>query len=174
MVVLLAAVAVAAVEEAGNMEQEWYWTIWLVFATILPTALIILLIVRLRSMKRYVLFCLVDGTTGKPVAGARVSGIKVSHTYVPSYATSVGGQAVYAVDRQFTEKLKPLGYTDEEGIFQTVIGYTSYSSLWIEHIDPQCKGMVAVNHVSRQGCFPDKPYKCRVAFGMIQPPAHIL
>ena len=153
------------------MERVWYWDVWLVFATILPVVLIILLIARLRSMKRYVLFCVVNSATGKPVAGVKVSGIKVSHSYTPSYAASVGGgQAVYALDRQFTEKLKPLGYTDQNGIFRTTIGYTSYGTLWLEHHDPMFKGMVAVHHVSNEGGFPEKPYVCRVAFGMVQPP----
>lgn len=152
------------------MQLEWYWQLWLVVAAALPVFIIGYTMYRLRKQRYYVFLRLVDGDTGRPVARATVSGIKVTHTYSPSYASSVGGQAVYALQQHTQEKQKPLGRTDDDGIFRAVISYTSFAALWIEHTAPPLKGLVALEHVSGKGGFPARPFKCRVVFGMIQPP----
>lgn len=152
------------------MNLPWYWQLWLACATIVPIVLIVVLMVRLRAMRRFVYLRIIDSRTRQPVVGAKVSGVRVNRTYTPSYATSVAGQAMYALSPQVTEKMKPIGYTDANGEFRAVVGYTSYGSLWIEHINPMFKGLVDIGSVSEQGSFPDKPYECRVAFGMLQQP----
>lgn len=154
--------------------MEWYWYIWFVFCGCLLVGTIGTLIYRILKKKRYVFFRLLDEKTGRPVAGVQVRGLVVSNSYTPSYATSMGSIPVYAVTKQTSEKYKLLGYTDEQGTFRRKVSFLSYGALWLENENPSVHGLVSRDHVSQEGGFPARPFVCKVAFGMVQPPEHVI
>lgn len=147
--------------------MEWYWYVWLVFSGALLLGVIGFLIYRVSKKKRYVFFQLVDAQTKRPLAGVQVRGLVVSNSYYPVYA----GAPEYGMEKKTTEKYKPLGYTDEQGMFKRKVSFLSYAAFWLESDSPYVRGLISRDHVSREGDFPAKPFVCRViAGGMIQPP----
>ncbi len=139
----------------------------IIVAAIVIAFALIRLAVRLRRGRRYVFLRLVDGKTNQPIAGANVFGLRSSGTQA-TVKTVDGGLAFVPTGAGKEERIL-LGQLDDAGELQREFSPTEYGALWIE-APRVAKGVIGIESVADYDRFPDEPYVCTVAFGIIAPP----
>lgn len=154
-----------------------YW-IFLVIILFLG-GLIAAIILGLRRRARFVYFKLVD-EKGNPVAGETLKARSAKTGTQATYMGSFGGQTQYQYSQTYEgDKIKSIGNTAADGTFKirfVISGCYAFelgSSATVNN--QQFPHLIIVQHVSKEGNYPDKPFLVkRMKDAQVLIPEHLL
>lgn len=154
-----------------------YW-IFLVIILFLG-GLIAAIILGLRRRARFVYFKLVD-EKGNPVAGEMLKARSAKAGTQATYMGSFGGQTHYQFSQTYEgDKIKCIGNTAADGTFKIRFVISSCYAFELGTSatvnNQQFPHLIIVQHVSKEGNYPDKPFLVkRMKDAQVLIPEHLL
>lgn len=155
--------------------MHWLFPVIILFFGGLTTVIIL----GLRRRARFVYFKLVD-EKGNPLAGETLKARSAKTGTQATYMGSFGGQTQYQFSQTYQgDKIKSIGTTAADGTFKIrfVISncYAFELSTSATLNKQQFPHLIIVQHVSKEGKYPDKPYVVkRMKDAQVLIPEHLL